>query len=265
MNKAIMFVAAFSAATSVYQLSAAPQEVSADVRTARLAKRAAKIAADGGWVLKPFVGNCARVVSAQRKVPLATVQGIVDQFNTGLIMNIEVTETEPYADVWATLEKAKKLPRTGVVMLIVDDAKTPRILAAMEDGWSILNVHDLDSDLPPKDVYDNRVRKEINRAFAQAFGAGLSFNRPCAMEPAITLADIDAIKFPVISPEAMSKMSEIGKMRKIDRRIRTTYRIACRDGWAPAPTNDVQKKIWEEVRKLPSDPIKIKFDPKRDK
>ena len=28
-----------------------------------------------------------------------------------------------------------------------------------------------------------------------------------------------------------------------------TYRSACEHGWAPAPTNDVQKAIWEEAKK----------------
>jgi hypothetical protein len=43
------------------------------------------------------------------------------------------------------------------------------------------------------------------------------------------------------------------------------YRQACKQGWAPAPTNDVQRAIWNKVHELPSDPIKIKYDPKRDK
>ena len=44
---------------------------------------------------------------------------------------------------------------------------------------------------------------------------------------------------------------------------KATYQVACREGWAPAPTNDVQKAIWDEVRKLPEKPIQIKFDPKK--
>lgn len=265
MKKVGMLAAAAVSAFVAFAQSAtqqvgkdAPTKEDRATRAAKLmAKRAAKVAADGGWVVKPCVGNFARVVSAQRKVPLDVVRAMVDQFNTGLLMSIEVTETEPAADAWAALEMARKMPRTGVVMLIVDDAKMPRILSAMEDGWSVLNVRDLDSDMPPKDIYENRVRKEINRAFAQAFGAGLSFNRPCALEPAITLTDIDAITFPVISPEAMSKMQEIGKMRKIDRKVRATYRIACREGWAAAPTNDVQRRVWDEVHTLPTKPITI--------
>ena len=42
-----------------------------------------------------------------------------------------------------------------------------------------------------------------------------------------------------------------------------TYRQACREGWAPAPTNDVQKAIWDKVHAIPKSPMKIEFDPKK--
>ena len=42
---------------------------------------------------------------------------------------------------------------------------------------------------------------------------------------------------------------------------RTTYREACQEGWAPQPTNDVQKAIWEQVKadkeRGPTNPITI--------
>ena len=44
-----------------------------------------------------------------------------------------------------------------------------------------------------------------------------------------------------------------------------TYLTACSEGWAPAPTNDVQKAIWEKVHAIPKQPIKIDFDPKKGK
>jgi hypothetical protein len=47
---------------------------------------------------------------------------------------------------------------------------------------------------------------------------------------------------------------------------RATDMKACQEGWAPAPTNDVQKAIWEKVKaeksEKPSKPIKVNYDPK---
>ena len=43
----------------------------------------------------------------------------------------------------------------------------------------------------------------------------------------------------------------------------STYLAACKQGWAPAPTNDVQKAIWDKVHAVPATPMKIEFDPKK--
>ena len=46
-------------------------------------------------------------------------------------------------------------------------------------------------------------------------------------------------------------------------KVRITYKKACEEGWAPAPTNEFQKAIWEKVHAAPKNPMKIKFDPKK--
>ena len=45
----------------------------------------------------------------------------------------------------------------------------------------------------------------------------------------------------------------------------TTYRSACVHGWAPTPTNDYQKAVWEEVRsEKERGPAKgLKIEPRR--
>ena len=44
-------------------------------------------------------------------------------------------------------------------------------------------------------------------------------------------------------------------------RRRLTYRRACQEGWAPAPTNEFQKAVWEQVKadkeRGPANPITI--------
>lgn len=241
------------------------EEQRAERRAMMAAKRVERIAAAGGIVTRPLQGNAARIVSAQKLVSLDFIESVVKQFNTGLSMQLEVGVMERETDIWKIIKKAQSLPNTGLVTIIVDDPKLPRILSALEDGWSVLNVNGLDDDMPPKDVYENRIRKEINRAFAQAAGAGLSMNKPCVMELAYTLHELDNIQFPVISPEAMSKIQEAGNKKKIGRIVRKTYLKACQEGWAPAPTNDIQKTIWNQIHAIPDKPITIEFDPEKDK
>ena len=44
----------------------------------------------------------------------------------------------------------------------------------------------------------------------------------------------------------MGDGSRTNEVAAVDVRY-VTYRQACIEGWAPAPTNDVQKAIWEKV------------------
>ena len=41
------------------------------------------------------------------------------------------------------------------------------------------------------------------------------------------------------------------------------YSEAVQEGWAPAPTNEFQKAIWDKVHAMPATPMKIEFDPKK--
>ena len=43
----------------------------------------------------------------------------------------------------------------------------------------------------------------------------------------------------------------------------TTYHKAVEEGWAPAPTNEYQKAIWDKVHAMPTAPIKIKPETKK--
>ena len=234
-------------------------------RARRKARIEARIAAEGGMVRKDNTGNFARVVNCQKKVSSDFIRKVVAQFNTGLNIYVEVVDMDFVADPLELANKAMSIPRTGIAAIIVDEDKLPPILSAMESGWSILNIRHLRDDLPPKPVYEMRLRKEINRAFAEAVGAGLSFNKPCVMEPVYKLSDLDAITFPVVSPEAMSKISQACAKRGIPPMRSDTYQNACAEGWAPAPTSDVQKAIWNQIHQIPDKPITIEYDPKKDK
>ena len=229
------------------------------------AHRAARLAANGGLVTKPQSGNFARIVSAQKTVDFAYIQQVAKDINTGLHVGMEVTEMEAGKSAFDDVEKVMKMPKTGVALLIVEDDSLPTVLAAPENAWAILNVRKLNDDMPPKDVFDLRVRKEVNRALASAFGAGTSFNKPCVMEPVFSKVDLDALKMKIVGPEAISKMLDAGRMRGIQPVKVATYRQAAAEGWAPAPTNDIQRAILKEAHELPSGPLKIKYDPKRDK
>ena len=49
----------------------------------------------------------------------------------------------------------------------------------------------------------------------------------------------------------------------VTQRSVTNYRTAVKEGWAPQPTNDVQKAIWDKVHAMPTEPLKIKSETKK--
>ena len=86
----------------------------------------------------------------------------------------------------------------------------------------------------------------------------------CMLHPVKNLEELDELPN-ALSQEALYHIARMLEQSGITPSTRATYRTACKEGWAPAPTNDVQKAIWAEVHQIPDKPLTIKFDPKNDK
>ena len=147
-------------------------------------------------------------------------------------------------------------------LFIISDPALPMSLVAPESRWAMVNLAPLKTQKKP--FFDARVKKELSRVFSFLAGATNS-----QFEMALTGC--------VVKPEGLDEFASedipFDVMRRIESYMRgygiapyklTTYRKACQEGWAPSPTNDIQKAIWDEVHELPSKPIKIEFDPQRD-
>jgi hypothetical protein len=159
---------------------------------------------------------------------------------------------------------AKRDDTTAAVILVGDrGADAPRILVAPEEGWAAVNTEALAADGATGSNYNLRVTKEMWRALAIMLGASDSMFQPCLLAPVHSLADLDGLGCVVPSPEPFGKMARNAIALGCQRQYRATYKRACVEGWAPAPTNDVQKAIWEEVHRLPTEPIKIKPETKK--
>ena len=147
---------------------------------------------------------------------------------------------------------------------IVNDPALPMMLAAAENGWGILNVAPFITDKPDAKKLDQRLLKMFNRTFATIHGATDSPMMPqCVMKPAHGLADIDALICRNFSPEAYSKVSSYLQKCGYLTSHSGTYYDACEEGWAPLPTNAVQKAIWDKVHAMPTAPIQLKKKAKK--
>ena len=106
---------------------------------------------------------------------------------------------------------------------------------------------------------------EALRAFAfVAGGAYLARGEPL-MRDVRKPRDLDAADFENFGIEEIVHLRESVKSYGLVPWHQATYRTACQEGWAPQPTNEFQRAIWNEIHQLPSNPIKIEFDPAKGK
>ena len=134
---------------------------------------------------------------------------------------------------------------------------------APEAGWATVNVAALD-DGCGAEALAHRVRVEILRAFALVGGGAFMQRDPIVMRNDIMKpSDLDMIKEENYGIDVAYAISAGLPQRGVMPWQETTYKKACEQGWAPAPTNDVQKAIWDKVLAVPATPMKIEFDPKK--
>ena len=78
-----------------------------------------------------------------------------------------------------------------------------------------------------------------------------------------SVRDLDAVALEQFGVEEILHLRESTSHYGLVPWRQATYKKACEEGWAPAPTNEYQKAIWEKVHAVPKNPMKIEFDPKK--
>ncbi len=251
----IGFVAlAFLACAVVVAQDAAPGAVKRPQRRRRPA------VASGGLLVKEAGGPVLQIVNAQSRVAQDVFVHTAFDFTTSLVLPWKAVQVASSADAQAVARAALAGGAAGVVV-VVDSPSLPAILVAPEEGWSSVNVAKLAEGEPAAPVFAARLRKELWRAAAWAVGGGNSMNLPCLLRGVSTMKELDAIPLLQPGPEPNNKIIDEAHRRGVSSVRLASYRQACREGWAPAPTNDVQRAIFEQVKadkeRGPSNPITI--------
>lgn len=203
----------------------------------------------GGHVIQKRETRVISIANEQTAIGEDVLSGIASEMQALLTIPVAVN--------------AKK--DVGLMLKVRDgDADAPLVVMP-DNAMAIVNVKALSSDKPSRSVLESRVCKELWRGLIYAIGGGNTYVRQCVMKQVSSLAELDALPAKTACPDAFTRVAESAKSLGIQPVRRVTYRQACKEGWAPQPTNDVQKAIWEETRSLPKEPIKIKFDPKKGK
>ena len=227
----------------------------------RMLTREDVLRATGGRLLEPDSGKGVFVIaSAQSKVELKDIQALANIIQSATMIEIHVVQSsdEMSAD---TLKKLNA--QMGVS--VVDISGKPGLIVAPEEGWAVVNIAPLAVGQDGKLNFTKRVRKEIYRAFGIVAGGCGSSYQGNLLDPIRTPDDLDMypdsdLQMPIDMLQKMPKFCDKFGVRPWRM---TTYRRACHEGWAPAPTNDVQKAIWDKVHTMPTEPIKIKPEEKK--
>ncbi len=237
-----------------------PKLTREEMRARGEARKAERLARQGGKV-RNTVNQRGKivVVNAQKNVDGAQIKEPMAKLAEFLKVAIEVQTVET-ADAMKARQMKASLKADALLMVVADDSEAEPMIIAPDGGWAVVNV----KALGDKNI-DSRLRKEVIRAFAYLCGGIKSqYNNP--MTTAVTdIRQLDLIEPSELPIDVLMRITEYLKTLGVTPYEEATYQTACRQGWAPAPTNDVQKAIWEKVHELPTNPIKIKYDPKRDK
>ena len=138
----------------------------------------------------------------------------------------------------------------AVAIFIVDDPALPMTLAAPEAKWGVLNTAQISAGTPERRLLLERADKLMSRVGTELLGGIFALQVPfSAMQPVYSVADLDRMNGKAISPQSLTQIAYTLPRIGVFGAWRTTYDQAVREGWAPAPTNDVQRAIWDEVKK----------------
>ena len=215
----------------------------------------------GGWVRRPGTGRGKCVfVNTQKRVPAEPIAQAAANVSKMVRVDVECSEGKPVTVQTASM--GVLLSGGQAAVFVVDDAALPALLVAPESRWAMVNVAPLMADKAPEAMVATRVMRECSRAFAQLLGSGnSSVPAGCTLRPVNSLRDLDALTADCFGPEPIDRIVEHMETLGITPYTATIYRTACQQGWAPSPTDDVQRVIWEKTRadkeRGPTNPITI--------
>ena len=231
---------------------------------ARMARKQKRIEENGGYVTLAPTGRVIRVVSAQKLAGKDALDESIGVFSSTLRLPVEWGEADATERDPAKLAAAANADgRCGAAVVLFANPDAPRLLVAPEECWSAVNVAKLAEDNPGAEKLARRLKQEFWRATCMVLGAYVSMQQPCLLTQVSGNADLDRNVCVIPSIEVLPKTKSAAKARGIVPGRRAVYLKACEEGWAPAPTNDVQKAIWDKVHAMPTEPIKIKPEEKK--
>ena len=202
----------------------------------------------GGFVSKKSDGKIY-FVNCQSRISDEEITKRVDRIRFVLKYPCEITK-----GTWKIGDSKPKDAK--IAIYLVDDKTLPMSLVAVEAGWGVVNTATLSEK-------NNRFSKQLTRVFCLTAGAADSPVKTSPMQTVLKSEDLDKLLTDGFTFDMASSINENLQALGMASERKVPYVKACKEGWAPAPTNEYQKAIWDKVHSTPKNPMKIEFDPKK--
>ena len=143
-------------------------------------------------------------------------------------------------------------------LYIIDDEKLPMSLVAPEGRWAFVNVAPLAKGRGEKPQFlEARVKKEMARIGCMLLGGIGSTYKSNLLSFVSGADDLDKYENDALPIDGIMRCSSYLVSIGVKPWRYVSYRRACQEGWAPQPTNDIQRAIWEKVHEVPTKPLKL--------
>ena len=260
MNKLILAATAITVAFAAIADTSATSTQPAQKERLNTLERKAKFEAFvnqrvGGFLEKPGTAKGSIVyVNCQRKAPKSWIDESIAYFSEATKFKVNYAE--------GTFDIKAPNFNGNVAIFIIEDETLPPILVAPENRWALVNIAPIAKEQRPI-FFEQRTKKELSRAFAYLCGAAGSKYERSLTRGITNQSELDKNYDYELPMDIIQRFWDYMKPLGVLPAKRSTYLKACEEGWAPAPTNDVQKAIWNKVHALPTEPLKIAPEAKK--
>ena len=204
-------------------------------------------------------------LNSQKKLDKSEIETAIAALYKSAKFNFKIHTLENNTFSLNSVKSACDKFSAPVTILLIDDPDMPATLIAPEERWALVNMAKLSDGLKNGPLYSRmfaaRCRKQIIRTFSLLCGGGSSQFSGNMMSTA-SVKDLDTVQ-EFIPIDMGNRWTDYLKDIGVTPAYQRSYKQACIEGWAPAPTNDIQKAIWDKVHAMPTAPMKIEFDPKK--
>lgn len=235
------------------------QQTAAQLRDGAARAMEKRMRRTGGFLRRPdALDGKIVILDAQKTVPVGAYTNVLPLLNMLLRAPVEARTIAKPASV-DTATDLLKSENAAVGVFVIDDTsmKVP-MLVAPEAKWAIVNLAWLKAGEMRSAFVQSRMLKEVTRALMIVCGGANSTYEGSLMKAVVKPTDLDDLVNANPPIDVAGRTTPYLPALGVSPNPMTSYRVACREGWAPQPTNEYQKAIWDEFHTKPTEPIKIK-------